>query len=293
MNQVRRLFNKIIHEGLTRFLQDTSFYLRQEITQLPRDVYYFHRNNTHDVLNEDWDNLIILDSARFDFFEKHRVLAGELSKKQSSGTWSRPYLRRNFGGRDLLDTVYIGENPYIHQVDISGFYAVHAVDVSDITVARTGCDPMDNTQKICNITDMYPHKKLIIHLMQPHTPHYTSTGERYDTPINNSGSSRPENDERLRTRYINSMIFGMLRAAIINLSLNGKTVVTADHGENLGELINGNKIYGHKNFTLECEVVPWLELPTRERKQTLRGDVQQNIDLSDHVSNQLEFLGYK
>jgi hypothetical protein len=293
MIQFQRLFNKFINEGLNRFLRDAKFYIRQEITQLPQDIYYFHCNNTHNVLDEDWDNLIILDSARFDFFEKYRILPGELSKKQSSGTWSRPYLRRNFGGRDLLDTVYIGENPYIHQVDISGFFAVHAVDVSEISVARTGSHPLDNNQKIRELISKYPNKKIIVHLMQPHTPHYTSTGKRYDTSIDVTGSSHAENDERLRIRYINSMVFGMLRAAIINMNLIGKTVITADHGENLGELINGKKIYAHKNFTLECKSVPWLELPTKQRKQILRGDVQQNIELSDSVSMQLKALGYK
>lgn len=56
-----------------------------------------HKNHEgFDVVEEDWDNLIVLDSCRYDAFEKVNHIPGNLECKISKGTTTIQWLNRNF-----------------------------------------------------------------------------------------------------------------------------------------------------------------------------------------------------
>jgi hypothetical protein len=75
--------------------------------------------------------------------------------------------------------------------------------------------------------------------------------------------------------------------------LNGKTIVSADHGENLGEKRHGRVFRGHGNETKECRLVPWLEMPyTTRREVTENAPVNSGSIERDLVNKRLEDLGY-
>lgn len=63
------------------------------------------------VLDEDWDNLIILDACRYDIFEELNHINGNLTQKKSRGCRTPEWIRGNFSCKELLDTVYISANP--------------------------------------------------------------------------------------------------------------------------------------------------------------------------------------
>lgn len=62
--------------------------LREELTNLRNAAiriitakrYRFEAGNGLDVFSDDWDNLILLDAARFDYFEEFKVIDGEMRK---------------------------------------------------------------------------------------------------------------------------------------------------------------------------------------------------------------------
>jgi hypothetical protein len=74
----------------------------------------------------------------------------------------------------------------------------------------------------------------------------------------------------------------------------GKTVVSADHGENLGEIQHRMKHIGHGNPTPECRYVPWLEVDCGARKKITEGEPIGFDTIDSEVVNQrLIDLGYK
>lgn len=76
--------------------------------------------------------------------------------------------------------------------------------------------------------------------------------------------------------------------------LNGKTVVSSDHGENLG---NPGGIfspkYGHNGYSPEVRFVLWVEFEYDHRK-SLTSELPVNSETvdSETVNQQLEYLGY-
>ncbi|WP_049909168.1 hypothetical protein [Haloarcula japonica] len=63
-------------------------------------------------LKEDWDNLIILDACRYDYFKRCTDFSGHLEYRHSLGSATRQFVRENFKNKTLHDTVYIGANTW-------------------------------------------------------------------------------------------------------------------------------------------------------------------------------------
>ena len=67
------------------------------------------------ILDEDWDNLIILDACRYDFFKEEiekRQIDGYLKKVISRGSHTLNFLKENFTEDYYNDIVYITANPH-------------------------------------------------------------------------------------------------------------------------------------------------------------------------------------
>jgi len=81
-------------------------------------------SDTVDVIQKEWDNLLILDACRYDMFEKQWNFGGELRRVRSPASWSWGFLKESFAGRELHDTVYITANPYTYKLPDGTFHAV-------------------------------------------------------------------------------------------------------------------------------------------------------------------------
>jgi hypothetical protein len=70
--------------------------------------------------------------------------------------------------------------------------------------------------------------------------------------------------------------------------------VSADHGENLGEVQHGMVQLKHGNPTPECRLVPWLEMNYSERREIVEEPPigYETID-DDAIEERLTALGYK
>lgn len=81
------------------------------------------------VMNEDWDNLIILDGCRYDVFEETCSMEGQLQPAISPASCTREWLGENFP-EEYPDTVYVSANPQtqIHGVEDRFFKSIRIWD---------------------------------------------------------------------------------------------------------------------------------------------------------------------
>ena len=69
-----------------------------------------------DIFEQDWDNLLILDACRADFFRERASLPGETSKVVSRGGATPEWVRANFSNANLYDVVYVTGNGWFEKL---------------------------------------------------------------------------------------------------------------------------------------------------------------------------------
>lgn len=101
--------------------------------------------------------------------------------------------------------------------------------------------------------------------------------------------------EDLRQVYEENLQIVLEYVSDLLSNIDGKSVLTADHGELLGDG-SGSRKWGHSQglYVEELRKVPWLVIENGPRRETIEeSPVQTNQILSKDVDNQLEMLGYK
>jgi hypothetical protein len=271
-------------------------------------------------MREDWDNLIILDGCRFDQFDRINKISGRLEARTSLGSATPEFLIKNFGSSVNEDTMYVTANPMYRICGIEDtFYKI-------VDVWKTNWDeqydtvlPQDMMENVLKTFRAHPDKKLIAHFMQPH---YLFIGDTIEHPEFNSGIKKTYKkaheeeaqqdmniwdhvkngdisegtvikayDENLKIvlKYVDKLVTG----------LSGKTIVTSDHGNHLGErpIPFRGALYGHprNTYTEELRKVPWLIVndDDGERRSINEGQATEvSPDESELVKKRLEDLGY-
>lgn len=262
-----------------------------------------------------WDNLIILDACRHDFFKKvyKKYFQGKLKKATSPASNTIEFCKKVFTPRKFKDTIYISSNPFINSsYNIKGFRGnQHFFKVVDVWrngwKRKIGTVPPEEVNKAyLEMKEKYPNKRFIIHYMQPHQPYITEGGsENWSEIIDRQDGSRIKEKlkiliggplkkkikrknywkiqkllgkevkhpmyelisaggiERLREVYKNEIRNVLKEIKNIEGKLEGKTVLTADHGELLGE--NGD--FGHypKKHLDKLIEVPWFEIKPQRK----------------------------
>jgi hypothetical protein len=81
------------------------------------------------VVDEDWDNLIVLDACRADLFEEvaDRDEFDEYRRVTSNASNTTPWTRKNFGGHSLGDIVYVTANPVTSKEAPNAFHELREV----------------------------------------------------------------------------------------------------------------------------------------------------------------------
>jgi len=253
-----------------------------------------------DVFNEDWDSLIILDACRFDYYQKHADINGVLETRISRGAATKEWVRANFGGRQLHDTVYVTSNSWLLKLQ-------DEIDTEVHDVIHIPKPPHEVTERALDVAEEYPHKRLVVHFIPPHHPFVGPTADEYlpeyDEQLDNlfgkleSGVVQVP-DEKLQQAYVENLERVLPEVEKLLSELEGKTVVTADHGELLGDRCSPVPVkgYGHHVglYVPELVRVPWHIHSTGDRRD-IRSDVPANSDtVSDKkVDQRLENLGYK
>jgi hypothetical protein len=271
--------------------------------------------NGVDVVEEDWDNLVILDACRYDLFEAHHDLPGTLSARESRAAHTSEFIRGNFDGRDLTDTVYVSASPILqrgyrdrYDPDFHAIINVWREDGWDDECNSVRPETM--VEYASEAAEQFPHKRLVVHFMQPHYPFIGSDmeldkqsvpdPEELTTDIwhemmrNHAGIS----EEEIAAAYRSNLTVALPHVERLVRSLSGKTVVTSDHGNMLGERSRPIPIreWGHPDgvYTSELVTVPWLECPADTRRDIVAEPSESSTDGNDEelVRDRLRQLGY-
>lgn len=264
-----------------------------------------------DVMEEDWDTLILLDACRYEEFERVCDFSGELGHRMSKGVDSPTFIYQNFSGQKFPDTVYVTANPHVHMIDDDTFYEVDATPLENWDSAMECVPPEEVTQSAVEAHHTHESKRIIVHYMQPHDPPIGPTGRALLSENDISGM-RSDVDER----YIGALVDGVIsrddakKAYRETLSLvlqdvqtllesiDGKVVISSDHGEMFGEKPYRflPELYEHYNNpkTVELCKIPWLEIePDGERRSIQSGESGGEVEVDENaVEEQLEALGY-
>ncbi len=231
----------------------------------------------------------------------------------SLGSKTEETIRENFKSRKLNDVVYISDNAWflklrddigseVHRfIDLNGENFDVNWAVKDLNVVT----PDTVTRSAIEASEEYPNKRLIVHYIQPHHPFIGPTGEKYFSHSSSSLgevvretglSSRPD---LVRKAYRENLDLVLSSVEDLISSLKGKTVITADHGEMLGERLPYFPVheYGHPRgiYNDILTKVPWNVIESDERKEIIGEKPEtwkEEID-EDEINRRLEHLGYK
>lgn len=253
-----------------------------------------------DIMEEDWDNLILLDAYRHDYFEEYSMFDGDFSTRVSKGNWSLEFVVKNFKGESYHDTIVVTANPnyqkYSKLSDDTFFTLINLVTDR----SKSGSELV--TKKALAAIDQYPNKRIIVHYMLPHPPLRGQTVAQVKSGLDGESSNDMFSlykrgiisKETLEKAYVESI--EQVEAEVRNLlhHLDGKTVISSDHGENLGEIQHGMMQLGHGNPTTECRLIPWLEMSYEGRRRVVSDDPIGFEPIDDDIMDRrLAALGYK
>lgn len=305
-------------ENLKRAVENPRLFVREGHRLLS---WPFHRLNeryldralpeTPNVMDRDWDTLVILDACRYDYFASRNWIPGDLQPTVVKGSRSWEFMQNNFLEGEYHDTVYVTANPYADRLPEGTFHHVdYLLDEWNSEIGTIMPEAVRRTAVETN--RQYPDKRLIVHFMQPHRPYLGEMAEELRRRIDLTGY-RNEGDglqiwgaakqneatvEEIRRAYGESLDIVLAEAEELVEALDGKTVITADHGEMLGERVfpMTSRVWGHSEGfgTRLLRTVPWLTVDGEKRRE-ITADTPETSDglQDDTVSDRLKALGYR
>jgi hypothetical protein len=236
------------------------------------------------VMNEDWGVLIILDACRADVFEEI-VGTGQFDEYRrvvSLGSHSSEWVRRSFGNDSFGDTVYVSANPHTNLLAHDSFHDIIELWDTHYDEELGTTPPEAVAEAAIKANKKYSDKRFIVHFMQPHGPLIGS-----DDPNPN------RSDEAYWQAYGETLEYVMPHAMTVASCLQGRAVLTADHGQiNYGGIFQMLGLKSHKpRLRLPGLVeVPWAVL-SGDRRVVTSGDTSAGV--RDNVTDRLRDLGYR
>jgi hypothetical protein len=220
--------------------------------------------------------------------------------------------------------VYVNTNPYLPKLglDDGTFHAV--VDLlSAWDDDRQTVHPETVVEAALDARERFPNKRLIVHFMQPHYPFIGEVGQTVDARgwrADASGTDGGPDDgravegdsvwQRLRKgddldievvwdAYRENLDVALEHAETLVEELPGRTVLSADHGNLVGERfrpIPSRRKYGHPYgvYLSELVRVPWFVVESANRP-AIRADppIERRSPSEEDVEDRLEALGYR
>jgi hypothetical protein len=271
-------------------------------------------------MEEDWDNLIILDSCRYDSFEKLNPIEGTLSRKKSLGEVTSVFLKQNFDAETYHDTVYVSGNAVIGDcIDYLDVFKVVGIwgdgKRSEIDRFRDIVTPESVVETTLEMHEQHPHKRIVSHFLQPHPPFMYRDGTEipHGSKYRDFSAAREReiSSAEIRAIYEENLEYALEHIERLVEELDGKTVVTADHGDLLGEGIPTRYEILHPRWPIskrqyfdyahyshvrvpELVNVPWLVIEDGKRREIKEAQSTEDAELDDScIDEQLEALGYK
>ncbi len=301
----------VTREGINTYIMTHS--------RLKKAYYERFDHGVTDMMAEDWDLLLILDACRHDLFEEANTIPGDFSYRISPGSSTSEFLDTTIVGENFHDTVYITANPQHVKKDIrESFYDIIPVWKTNWDKSLRTVHPQSVVEAALDANKRYPNKRLLIHFMQPHYPFIGGKNKQIDEQRGSSiaGDYHDLKTEGLKTvwekledgdlsyeavwkGYKNNLELVLPHVQEIADKCEGKSVVTSDHGNLLGEFVFSRmqRIYAHPNslHVPNLVKVPWLEIPYERRRKVVseppRNSPNHEKD-NTAVQERLQDLGY-
>jgi len=265
--------------------------------------HILHNDGTY-VVDEDWDNLVILDSCRYDVYEELNTIKGKLESRLSRGSSSEEFLVENFRRHpfrsDFKDIVYVAANPYVSLLVPDKFLEIYRVwdygwDNDSNTVS-----PRSVVEDALRARMTYPDKRLIAHFLQPHEPFLgarfaqgTGIREHRKSALKNIAVppqlrdltpwdllERGELDRKqVWSAYRDNLATVLMYVKDLIAMLPGRSVVTSDHGNLFGErphILYPFREFGHPSrmYVKQLVIVPWLIVDRREGSESKKKELR-------------------
>lgn len=264
------------------------------------------------IMEENWDNLIILDACRYDMFKKHNFIPGTLEYRVSRGSWTGEFLTENFK-KEYSDTIYITGNPLVNCHVSNLFYKIVPVWKNGWNEKYGTVLPGTMVRYALETEKKYPHKRLIVHFVQPHYPfldersrrkigdHADLTLARYEALGEKNAHHRTQpvwdllkegkvDKDTIWEAYKRNLQIVLPYAKLLSQKLTGKTIITSDHGNLFGERIFPFLIreYGHPEgiYAKNLVKVPWLVIEGKERKKIIEERKSDQMLLEQKLENE-------
>ncbi len=213
----------------------------------------------------EWNRMLVLDACRYDCFEEVNTIEGELKKMNSHSRHTRDWYEQYWRDRNNDDTIYITNQPQLwvkeREVIAHSFYENYPLWKRD--------DWLDFDSTLSRINELKNdnnNRRELIHVLPPHQPWRSPLGKRLRERLNlitddNTGEdynkierwARGGNWDTLRSVYKREIKWALEKIQEHNIEPD---VITADHGERLGE---ENK-YNHNSSHRSVLEVPWLSI---------------------------------
>lgn len=272
------------------------------------------------IFEEEWDNLILLDSCRFDYFSDLNTFDGTLESRISRGSSSSEFIRGNFQGPDQLDTIYVSANTWYKKIseelgddrsDVYIFDRLSSGGHKERGEMRTWCNKV--TDQAIKRYEENPNKRFIIHYMPPHKPYVDENGDiivsfedKTDTFLDlvhrDSGRQGYLTKEEIKSAYRSSVKYILDHIKKIIDQLDGLTVISADHGELLAERSRPIPIIETSHpegvYVDQLVKVPWFKIQNGERREIIEANtphesIEQSKEVTEDLNDHLRDLGYK
>jgi len=254
--------------------------------------------------------LVILDACRYDVFEQEISdhLSGELTKIWSTASWTREWLQQTWESQ--YDLTYVSGNAHtcdeaFERVDRDyrpSQHFDHVVNVwsHDLEMPFGVVEPEMLTNSVLTLISGDSPQRLVVHYNQPHTPYVgdvripPSTHSDYEVGIMDRVKNGELSEGELREAYRANLKCALESVERLARHLSAPTIITADHGELLGE---GGK-FGHPTIVHPVlRMVPWFEVgsnhlrgksPTHQESTVVSEEATSEI-----VEERLSALGYQ
>ena len=216
-------------------------------------------------------------------------------------------MEANFN-QPLYDTVYVTANGWFLQLglgdNLHAYVSLHDEEYRN----DVGTVPPDLvTEAAIDAAGEYPNKRLVVHYVQPHAPYMGPTGREYFGDVRGMNihdmlrdidAPTKEKVAKLRTAYRENLQLVLDDVNTLLDAVDGKTVVTADHGELLGErhLTLPFREYGHPTGIRVPELieVPWLVCESDDgRRIVSEKSDRERTESMEEVESLLQDLGYR
>jgi len=273
-----------------------------------------YRDGGISVVEEDWDNLIVLDACRADLFEEVADLDefDEYRRVTSNASNTTPWTQKNFAGRALGDIVYVTSNPVTSKEAPNAFHELREVWVDGYDPESHSILPGPVVEETLAAQEDHGDKRLVAHFMQPHMPFVPRPDLIYRTHWRPGDVDSPEADppnniwhalelgevdrDEVWEGYRENLAFVLDDAIDLAHELPGRTVIMSDHGNMLGErTIPPIRVYGHPPG-LRCPelvTVPWAVIESEPRPEIVDEGAHSSTQMGEQVIEQrLHNLGY-